>query len=101
MAGQALGELWAVEILQYRLATPGTAGDDDDTQVQDVFLLRMWVTAQSFPDPSADDPRLVKWDMTPPVTALPSSTPIPEGAEQPPRAPSIPGRICALILPWR
>lgn len=29
MAGHALGELWAVEIMQYRLAAPGIAGDGD------------------------------------------------------------------------
>lgn len=67
MTGQALGELWAVEIMQYMLATPGIAGDGDAIQVQNVFLLRMRVIAQIFPDPSSDDPRLVKWDMAPTV----------------------------------
>lgn len=67
MASQALGELWAVEIMQYRLATPGIAGDGDAIQVQDIFLLRMWVIAQIFPDPSTNGLRLVKWDMTPTV----------------------------------
>lgn len=67
MACQALGELWAFEIMQYRLATPGIAGSADAIQVQNVFLLMMWVIAQIFPDPSTDDLRLVKWDMTPTV----------------------------------
>lgn len=67
MAGHALGELWAVEIMQYRLAAPGIAGDGDTIYVQDIFLFRMWVIAQIFPDPSTNDPRVVKWDMTPTV----------------------------------
>lgn len=64
VAGQALGELWAGEIVQYR---SGIAGDGDAIQVQAIFLLRMWVIAQIFPDPSTNDPRLVKRDMTPTV----------------------------------
>ena len=65
MPGQALGELWAVGVMQYRLATPGIAGDSDSVRGQDIPLLGSRVIAQTSPDPLPNDPRLVKWDATP------------------------------------
>jgi len=68
--GQALGEVWAAAVTQYRLATPRISGDGDPVRGRDVPPCGSGVFAQMSPDPSPDDPRLEKWDHIPLVPLL-------------------------------